>query len=79
MLRISLVLFVASAMMVMMAVSRLSCNPGSENSCEASNPEFGNPPLRSEHSAIAGSKTIRCFGIDPKAPSWLDAPVGSAC
>jgi hypothetical protein len=67
-LRRSLALFVATAMMVMMAVSRLSSNLGSENCCGASNPEFGKPRLRSEHSAIAGSKTFRCFGINPKAP-----------
>jgi hypothetical protein len=69
-LRRSLALFVATAiMMVMMAVTPAFVQPGrSENSCGASNPVFGKLRLRSEHSAIAGSKTNRCFWTNPKSP-----------
>jgi hypothetical protein len=78
-LRRSLALFVVTV--VMMAVSPGWAKAwGSENGCGASNAEFGKPPrLRSEHSAIAGSKTIPCFRTNPKAPFWLDAPVESGC
>jgi hypothetical protein len=69
-LSISLALFVATAIItIMMAVTPAFVQPGrSDNSCGASNPVFGKRRLRSEHSAIAGSKTNRCFWTNPKSP-----------
>jgi hypothetical protein len=69
-LRRSLALFVATAiMMVMMAVTPAFVQPGrSENSCGASNQSSENPRLRSEHSAIAGVENEPLFRDKPKAP-----------
>jgi hypothetical protein len=61
-LRRSLALFVATAMMVMMAVSPAFVQPGGVRiAAERPTGVRKNPRLRSEHSAIAGSKTIRFF------------------
>jgi hypothetical protein len=69
-LRRSLALFVATVvMMVMMAVSRVGRKPGGMCiAVERPTRSSENPRLRSEHSAIAGSKIIPCFRTNPKAP-----------
>jgi len=77
-LRRSLALFVVTV--VMMAVSPGWAKAGGVRiAAERPTRSSENPRLRSEHSAIAGSKTIPCFRTNPKAPFWLDAPVGSGC
>jgi hypothetical protein len=69
-LRRSLALFVATAMVEMMAVSRLSSNPGSENNFGASNPEFRKPPSRERALGNCGVENNPLFRDKPESPHF---------
>jgi hypothetical protein len=71
-LRRSLALLVATAMMmVMMAVSSAFAQPGgSENSCGASNPEFGKPPSKGRTLGKCGIENNPLFPDKPESPHF---------
>jgi hypothetical protein len=71
-LRRGLALFVATAMMmVMMAVSPAFVQPGgSENSCGASNPEFGKPPSKERALGNCRVEYYPLFREKPESPHF---------
>jgi hypothetical protein len=70
-LRKRVAVLVAAAMMVMMAVSPAFAQPGgSEDSCGASNPEFGQPPSQDRTLGTCGVRNNPNFPDKPESPNF---------